>query len=866
MGKIHNVFSLEDRFSSTFGRYLQLAQQASGQTLTAKAAAQSYSVSVQTEAANMAQAAQIASVQQQTAVQAAAASSQQTAAVHTQAAQEAIQAVQRVAAASQQNAAVQEQAAQEVIRTQQQLSAVQSEASASVARHSEALKAAEASARNYQSVLGSIERQVIKANARFDALYEQEQELIAAGEQTTAAFKKLDAQLDKQGASVRFLEAQQAALTQKYNAIAAAVQNENAALSRAQAAQTQAAQAATSAASAAQELASAQTDAAEASGQAASAMRQASDAAEQAASAAGQAADTADQAAAAAKRASNANREFEDSSGLAAKAANSLTQELKKLVGGYLGIQTLKKAADLSDTLVSTRTRLDQMNDGLQTTAELETMIYQAAQDSRGSFVDTLGLVSQLGTMAGSAFDNTQEVVLFAEQLNKKLALSGAFGMAAQAAILQLEQGLASGVLRGDELNSVMEQTPALAKTIADYLQVSIGDLRTMGSEGKITAAIVKNALFSAAEETNAAFEKTPMTWAQVWTTVTNIAVRALDPLLSGINWVANNIDALAPIVLTTGSAFGVMLIAANWTNILTFATQKAAAAQAFLNAVMAANPAALAAAGVLLLVGALYAGVALMNHFAGTSVSATGIIAGSFAVMGAFVYNSTLVPLQNGFAMFVNFLGNAFNNPTAAVKILFYDMAITVMQYLQNIAGALEGLVNMVPGVTVDLTSGLDSWVTKLKRDRQYEKWASGYTEYVTPWENMDLSKAYTKGYNWGANLSFSDLFSGLLGNGMGDLAIPQAANLNDLLKNIDKNTSKIAKTVDMSDEQIKMLVDVAERKYVNNINLTSQTPMITIKGQNTGNTEQDARNVAEILRDTLLELRSAGSTVTVQ
>ena len=838
MGKIHNVFYLEDRFSSTFGRYLQLAQQASGQTLTAKAAAQIYSVSVQTEAANMAQAAQIASVQQQTAVQAAAASSQQTAAVHTQAAQEAIQAVQRVAAASQQNAAAQEQAAQEVIHTQQQLSAVQSEAATSVARHSEALKAAEASSRNYQSALGSIERQVIKANARFDALYEQEQELIAAGEQTTAAFKKLDAQLDKQGASVRFLEAQQAALTQKYNTAAAAVQNETAALSRAQAAQTQAAQAATSAASAAQELASAQTHAAETAGQAESA----------------------------AKRAANANREFEDSSGLAAKAANSLTQELKKLVGGYLGIQTLKKAADLSDTLVSTRTRLDQMNDGLQTTAKLETMIYQAAQNSRGSFVDTLGLVSQLGTMAGSAFDNTQEVVLFAEQLNKKLALSGASGMAAQAAILQLEQGLASGVLRGDELNSVMEQTPALAKTIADYLQVSIGDLRTMGSEGKITAAIVKNALFSAAEETNAAFEKTPMTWAQVWTTVTNIAVRALDPLLSGINWVANNIDTLAPIVLATGSAFGVMLIAANWTNILTFATQKAAAAQAFLNAVMAANPAALAAAGVLLLVGALYGGVAIMNHFADTSVSATGIIAGSFAIMGAFVYNSTLVPLQNGFAMFVNFLGNAFNNPTAAVKILFYDMAITVMQYLQNIAGALEGLVNMVPGVTVDLTSGLDSWVTKLKRDRQYEKWASGYTEYVTPWENMDLSKAYTKGYNWGADLSFSDLFSGLLGNGMGDLAIPQAANSNDLLKNIDKNTSKIAKTVDMSDEQIKMLVDVAERKYVNNINLTSQTPMITIKGQNTGNTEQDARNVAEILRDTLLELRSAGSTVTVQ
>nr|DAO99550.1 MAG TPA: Tail tape measure [Caudoviricetes sp.] len=841
MAKIQETLVLQDRFSSSFGAYIQAAQRASSSTTTAKAAAQSYSVSVQTEAANMAQAAQIASVQQQTAVQAAAASSRQTAAVHTQAAQEAIQAVQQVAAASQQNAAVQTQAAQEVIHTQQQLSAVQSEASTSVARHSEALKAAEASARNYQSVLGSIERQVIKANARFDALYEREQELIAAGEQTTAAFKKLDSQLDKQGADVRFLEAQQAALTQKYNAAAAAVQNETAALSRAQAAQMQAAQAATSAASAAQEFASAQTDAAEASGRAA---------------------DTADQAAAAAKRASNANQAFKDSSGLAAKAANSLTQELKKLVGGYLGIQTLKKAADLSDTLVSTRTRLDQMNDGLQTTAELETMIYQSAQRSRGSFTDTMGMVSQLGTMAGDAFSSSKEIVQFAEQLNKQLALSGASGSSAQAAILQLEQGLASGVLRGDELNSVMEQAPALAKSIADYMHVSVGELREMGSQGQITADIVKNALFAAAKDTNAEFEKTPMTWAQVWTVASNIAVRALDPLLTAINWVANNLDVAIPLVVSLGAAFGVLLIAANWTNILATATKTAASMQAFYNAVMAANPIALAAAAVLVLVAALYGGVAAFNKLTGSSISATGIITGAFATLGAFVFNGVLVPLQNGFAAFVNFLANVFTNPLAAVKIAFYDMAITVMQYLQNIAQGLEGLLNKIPGVTVDLTSGVDATVTKLQRDRKYEKWASGYTEVVKPWKNIDLGKAYNAGHDWGANLNLSTI----MGGGSGSLEIPQAANINDLLKNIDKNTGKIAKTVDLSDEQIKMLVDVAERKYVNNVNLTSQTPMITVQGQNTGNTEKDARNLADTLRDVLVDLMNAGSTVTVQ
>lgn len=841
MAKIQETLVLQDRFSSSFGAYIQAAQRASSSTTAAKAAAQSYSVSVQTEAANMAQATQIASVQQQTAVQAAAASSQQTAAVHTQAAQEAIQAVQQVAAASQQNAAVQKQAAQEVIHTQQQLSAVQSEASTSVARHSEALKAAEASARNYKSVLGSIERQIIKGNARFDALYEQEQELIASGEQTTASFKKLDAQLDKQGARVRFLEAQQATLTQKYNAAAAAVQNETAALSRAQAAQTQAAQAATSAASAAQEFASAQTDAAEASGQAA---------------------DTADQAAAAAKRASNANQAFKDSSDLAAKSANALTQELKRLVGGYLGIQTLKKAADLSDTLVSTRTRLDQMNDGLQTTQELETMIYQSAQRSRGSFTDTMGLVSQLGTMAGDAFSSSKEIVQFAEQLNKQLALSGASGSSAQAAILQLEQGLASGVLRGDELNSVMEQAPALAKSIADYMQVSVGELREMGSQGQITADIVKNALFAAAEDTNAEFEKTPMTWAQVWTVASNTAVRALDPLLTAINWVANNLDVAIPLVVSLGAAFGVLLIAANWTNILATATKTAASMQAFYNAVMAANPIALTAAAVLVLVAAVYGGVAAFNKLTGSSISATGIITGAFATLGAFVFNGVLVPLQNGFAAFVNFLANVFTNPLAAVKIAFYDMAITVMQYLQNIAQGLEGLLNKIPGVTVDLTSGVDATVTKLQRDRKYEKWASGYTEVVKPWKNIDLGKAYNAGHDWGANLNLSTI----MGGGSGSLEIPQPADVKDLLGNIDNNTGKIAKTVDLSDEQMKMLVDVAERKYVNNVNLTSQTPMITVQGQNTGNTEKDARNLADTLRDVLVDLMNAGSTVTVQ
>ena len=576
----------------------------------------------------------------------------------------------------------------------------------------------------------------------------------------------------------------------------------------------------------------------------------------------GELASAATKAAEAAQKATTANRDHKKSTDEAKKSADQLTQSLKSLVASYVSIQGLKKAVDLSDSLVSMRARLDRMNDGLQTTQELETMIYQSAQRSRGSFTDTMGLVSQLGTMAGDAFSSSKEIVQFAEQLNKQLALSGASGSSAQAAILQLEQGLASGVLRGDELNSVMEQAPALAKSIADYMHVSVGELREMGSQGQITADIVKNALFAAAKDTNAEFEKTPMTWAQVWTVASNTAVRALDPLLTAINWVANNLDVAIPLVVSLGAAFGVLLIAANWTNILATATKTAASMQAFYNAVMAANPIALTAAAVLVLVAALYGGVAAFNKLTGSSISATGIITGAFTTMGAFILNGTLVPLHNGFAAFVNFLGNAFNDPITAIDVLFYDMSITILKYVQNVAQGLEGLINMIPGVEVNMTSGIDKLIGKLEYGRNWTIKQNGYKEYIKPWENFDLGKAYNAGHDWGANLNLSTV----MGGGSGSLEIPQAADVKDLLGNIDKNTGKIAKTVDLSDEQIKMLVDVAERKYVNNVNLTSQTPMITVQGQNTGNTEKDAQNLADTLRDVLVDLMNAGSTVTVQ
>ena len=380
-----------------------------------------------------------------------------------------------------------------------------------------ATTAAQRQLKSYESALRSTELASAKATAAFEASAQQLDAMRAAGEAGTAAYKQLETQNERLRLKVEALGTQTGILTGKARETQAAVEKE------------------------------------------AAAIREQADAAE---------------------KASKSTKELSDNQKAATSSADALASAVKRLAASYLSIQGLKRAVDLSDSLVSTRARLDRMNDGLQTTQQLETMIYQSAQRSRGNFMDTMGLVSQLGTMAGSAFDNTKEIVQFAEQLNKQLALSGASGQAAQAAILQMEQGLASGVLRGDELNSVMEQAPAIARSIADYLQVDMGKLREMGAQGQITAAIVKNAMFAAAAETNAEFAKTPMTWAQVWTVASNAAIRALDPLLSAINWVANNIQTVVPIVISLGTAFGVLLIAANWTNILAFASEKAAAAQ----------------------------------------------------------------------------------------------------------------------------------------------------------------------------------------------------------------------------------------------------------------------------------------------
>ena len=580
----------------------------------------------------------------------------------------------------------------------------------------------------------------------------------------------------------------------------------------------------------------------------------------------------------AAGQAQNSNRRFADSASEAARSTNSFVSSLRNLAGAYVGVRGLSSLFNLSDTMTQTTARLDMMNDGLQTTAELNRMIYESAQRSRDSYQVTADMVSKLGNLAGEAFSSNKELVAFAEQLNKQITLSGASTVAADAAMLQLTQAMSSGVLRGEELNSILEQTPTIAKTIADYMNVTTGQMREMASQGQVTATVVKNALLGAAEEVNAKFENMPMTWGQVWTSFQNTAIMALQPVLNATKWMANNIQIIGPLVLGAAGAFAVFQIAANSTKIaevattaykfaidllkfgyaaLTGQTYVATAATSKFMGTLLASPITWVVMGVMLLVAALYAGVAAYNKLTDSSVSATGIIAGAFFAMGAFIFNSVLVPLQNNFASFVNFIGNVFNDPVTAIKVLFYDMAISVLGYIQSVAGGIEDLINAIPGVEINLTSGIDSLYKQLQSSREAAISAGSYKEYITPWEYKDLGTSFANGYNWGSNLN---LFSGenyALGN-------YDSVPTYDQVSGIADSVSGIEKSVSMMDEDLQSLVDIAARRYVNNINLTSQAPVINITGQNTGNTPADRQNLANALRDILVQQVAAGSVQT--
>lgn len=540
------------------------------------------------------------------------------------------------------------------------------------------------------------------------------------------------------------------------------------------------------------------------------------------------------------RNANNKQQKFNNSIRGGNNSANGLLSTIKKIAVAAGGIAGINKVLNISDELASTKARLNLLVDDGGSVEALEQKIMASAQRSRASYLTTAKAISQMGLMAGDAFANNDELIAFTETLNKAFVNVGAGTQQIEAATLQLTQAMASGVLRGEELNSVFENAQPVIQAIADYLGEPIGKIRTLAAEGKITADIVKNSLLMAADDINAKFESMPMTWGQVFTKASNIALQVIQPLLNGINWLANNISIIGPAVLALAGAFAVFQIAAHWTEIaaaataiyhgvvnflsigfgiLTGNTAAASAAVFTFNSALLANPIVWVVMLIMILIGALYAAVAAVNKFKGTTISATGIIAGAFAVLGAFLINTFIVPAQNGFARFANFIGNVFNNPIAAVEVAFYDMFLTVLGYISKLAHAIEDVINKIPGVTVDITSGLDNFYAGIEKAQQKVKDESGWVEYVKKMDFIDYSDAASAGYKFGEGIA--DKVSGFFGGGLDSIDAFNMGNAWDGIygntADTAANTAATADALDIAEEDLAYLRDIAEREAIN-------------------------------------------------
>ena len=552
-----------------------------------------------------------------------------------------------------------------------------------------------------------------------------------------------------------------------------------------------------------------------------------------------------------------------------AQAANGLVDKIKGLVGAYAGLQGLKTLVNMSDEMTQINGRLQLMTGSAEAAAAAQEKIFQAAQRSRGAYTDLAGLVSQLGMMAPDTFGSTDELIAFAEQLQKQMAISGASGASAAAAMTQLTQALASGTLRGDELNSVLEQTPMIAKTIADYMGLTTGQLRDVAAEGQVTADIVKNAMLSAADETNAAFESMPMTWSQVWTMMQNTALDALQPVLDGISWVANHMDQIGP--AAAGAAAGLTV----------FATASYAASggvEALAAALSAINP-------VFVLVGALV-GVAV---YAITNFVQS---AGSLQIAWLTAVDAVLTGLGNMKVKFVygistlqdslDQLSIGAQSVAYGVADYFGDMKVNALTSIQGLAnGAVDAInwlinqVNKIPGVAIDTVDKL-TFAANAATENEAAKAARASTlaslkadaAARTAQRQADYNNLKNQVYNdhmqrmVGIYNAKAELASGTtFGQGTGIGEIPGMSDLTGAVNGVGKDVSSIKKEVSLSDENLKELVDVATGKYVNQINLTSQTPVITVNGQNTGKTKEDRQALADALKMVLAEQLAAGA-----
>ena len=571
-------------------------------------------------------------------------------------------------------------------------------------------------------------------------------------------------------------------------------------------------------------------------------------------------------------------------------AAGSWLSKLRN-IGAALGATALTKMfLGTADSMAQIQAKLNAINDGQQTTAQLQDMIYQSAQRSRGSFEDTANLVVRIGQNAREAFGSNAEMIQFAENLNKQFVIAGASQEEMSSATLQLTQALASGVLRGEELNAVFESAPNVIRNIAEYLGVGVGEIREMASEGQLTAEVVKNALLKATDDIDRQFKDMPMTLSQAftmgknaiqnslrgafegWTDFLNsdegqealsdlinlfsvlaqMGVGALSLIGSAALFVADNLDFILPVL--AGITFALVLakgeaIAAGLANV--GSALASAAAWAVVN-------------WPIILLGALLASLLIAAVNLGMGFQEVGATIGYvFGYIFAVGYN-VFAALWNVIASFAEFFANVWNDPLGATARLFFNVFDAILGIVETVAGAIDALLGSnMSGAVAGFRGKMSGWVDDTFGESAVQ---------IKRMANLDVGATAAEWSSIGGNLgskldnmnfSLQDIAGSM--SGFDASSIPTSDNLGSVgdVGSVG-NVKNIEGKVSLSDEDLKIYRDLAERRYMNNIELQTLAPQISVTlGEGANARNLSPKDIADAIAKILAEQQAAHTAV---